>query len=220
MAVITQTNTDPEVGGRWSARQQWRLSKRAASQRCVPHVSSCWLMGLHVGQDSVSFQNRNAALCGNEAGDRFPTLSARSPESTLKMKSVRNVRWMWRRGSTMRPFFSPLKCDILPFVFPPRGLYLWMKERAEWSTCSSGSSSRDGGEKGWMSGNTHTNTHRNLYNINLTLTLSPNMTNNWWSAAPVTTAAYLQLYWNWAFFISSILWLFIINDELIYWYLS
>lgn len=148
MAVITQTNTDPEVGGRWSARQQWRLSKRAASQRSVPHVSSCWLMGLHVGQDSVSFQNRNAALCGNEAGDRFPTLSARSPESTLKMKSVR----------TMRPFFSPLKCDILPFVFPPRGLYLWMKEQAEWSTCSSSSSSRDGGEKGWMSGNTHTNT--------------------------------------------------------------
>ena len=161
----SNVSTDPEVGRRWSAAtalQQWRLSKRerrrAASQRSVPHVSSCWLMGLGVGQDSVSFPKHKTL----HSVEMKPAIASQhcqleASESTLIMKSVRNVRWMWRRGSTMRPFFTLLKCDILPFVFPPRGLYLWMKERAEWSTCS-----RDGGDI-WMSGNTHTHTHTHTH---------------------------------------------------------
>lgn len=42
----------------------------------------------------------------------------------IKMKSVRNVWWMWHCDDTMRPFFSALKCNILPFVFLPQPVFM------------------------------------------------------------------------------------------------
>lgn len=45
------------------------------------------------------------------------------PQVCIKMKSVRNVMWMWHCDDTMRPFFAALKCNILPFVFPPQAVF-------------------------------------------------------------------------------------------------
>lgn len=45
------------------------------------------------------------------------------PQVHSKMKSVRNVQWMWRWRDTMRPFFTPTSF----LLFFHHGLDLWMK---------------------------------------------------------------------------------------------
>lgn len=83
----------------------------------------CWQMRQHVGRDLCL--SKTETVCTVEMDSAIVSQHCElEPRVHFKMKSVRNVRWMWRCGDTMTPFFALLKCNILPFVFPPQPVFL------------------------------------------------------------------------------------------------
>lgn len=137
------------------------------------------------GSGFVSF-SKTETVCAVEMNTAIVSQHCElEPQVHFKMKSVTIVRWMWCSGTQCAHSF--LRWSATSFLlFFHHSLFLWMKDGAEWSTCS-GSRDSNGSMNEWE----HIHAPAGVWAYKHTRTWTQKWT--WLSHTPPFMAAAVQL---------------------------